>query len=1207
MDDVKITQLRNVCALMGAICVAAGSPGQGAERARGDNLVPNAGFEEETVKAGLPDGWTLSVRPEDTGQTNGQLSRAARSGRYSFCVEQRNGSQGATLISPRFELKAGTAYEVSAWLRMEGGRLPKDTVTLRVTTDGGNRSFDFTATRRWRRATAILLTGAGTTFGNLELQRLADVADRVFIDDVAVRETDAKGGVPVVHKTDLAAFEFARQRPRVEHTAAEIEEMKRSLAGSNVREHEWVKAAEPWLERQLFFYEEGCGPKYYSAGVMCPVCGAQLRGIVHPDGATEMECPKCGKRYREEAHRAVGRAWVNCRQASGAQALGRAYALTGDLRFARRAAEILLGFAGHYKEWGGGHAAHYTLHEPYAFLTPCAAAYDYIYDSGVLSAEERGKVEENLLRVGAEFYSQQGISDRLNNRSAVYSEAVMAIGVAIGDKGFVDHAINNPYAGFHTLAAHLYLPDGLSWEGFGYHTYTVSGLAPIAEKAYRVGINVYGDPAYRRIFEAPLAVLLPGEELIPKDYEVVCRRLAEIGLPLEYPFGAADLPSRMPSHLFDQFGFGVLRRGEGAEQIYLSMEYGKEAMFMGHAPGVKFSPRLFANGRLLTARDTHTYEGELGGGWNRRSLAHNTITVDDRDQWTRTTAGVDPGYAPRKLVAFATAPRVKVVRARDDEVYGGVTLDRTLFLADGYVVDLSGARGSGDSHRFDLSYRIFGKLSCGLPFQPRKGPLGANHGYQYLTDVRSARTAAAWSADWRQAEESALRLSVLGDAETEVLACASPPDDRKPDENGEAIVARRWGEGTVFASVWEPYRDTPRVSRVRRLQVQGAGDSQGVGVEVVQEGQAGADCFLVTYAPGKKRFGDIELDGKIAAGRWRSAPAAPEYLYLVKGVLLKRGAHSIEANAPATLYVEQAAPGRLLVKSGSESAGTLTLRGRLPGAVTVQRDGQPVTVNVAQGRTLTFDVAQDASYDVTGVTEWQRIRLVREGPAEAEEAAAVGAASVAAAPAPKAAIRASLAPDGTLAGKNKVANGGFEVSGETDPEAAGLWSFWSSYHFVKFRAKCHYDTEVAHSGRGSLKIANTNWYGAVSQDAWAVQKVPGSWANKTVTLSAWVKANLAPTRVRLCIYGLNPKWGNDFEGGVSPVFEIGTEWQRITWTRTFGPDITDVRVMMKREHQVFGGDLWIDDVQLEEGTEATGFAPDAWTQAAEARRATPRP
>ena len=85
--------------------------------------------------------------------------------------------------------------------------------------------------------------------------------------------------------------------------------------------------------------------------------------------------------------------------------MGRAYALTGDERYARRAAEILIGFAGRYKHWGGGHA---DLHEPYAFLTPCATAYDTIYASGVLSAEDHERIETDLLRVGGDFYSNWG-------------------------------------------------------------------------------------------------------------------------------------------------------------------------------------------------------------------------------------------------------------------------------------------------------------------------------------------------------------------------------------------------------------------------------------------------------------------------------------------------------------------------------------------------------------------------------------------------------------------------------------------------------------------------------------------------------------------------------------------------------------------------------------------------------------------------------
>jgi hypothetical protein len=730
--------------------------------------------------------------------------------------------------------------------------------------------------------------------------------------------------------------------------------------------------------------------------------------------------------------------------------------------------------------------------------------------------------------------------------------------------------------------------------------------------AYRVGINVYCDPAYRRIFEAPLRALLPGEELMPEQYRTACRRFAELGQPMAYPFGQESVAASSSSHNFDHFGFGVLRSGQGEEQTYLSMEYGKEAMFMGHAPGVKFSLGLYANGRLLTPRGAATYGSELCGGWSRRALAHNSITVDDRDQSGRTAAGPDPAYSQRKLIAFESAPLVQVMRASDDEAYQGIILDRTLFLADGYVVDLAGARAESGEHRYDLCYRVCGELREDSPFQARKGPLGVNHGYQYLTDVKSIRTNLAWSGVWRQADDCALRLSVVGGPMTEVIACNSPGNTNE-DEKIDALVARRWDRSTVFAAVWEPYQEKPSISDVRALRLPKdevvkdealTGGSRGVGLEIVKEGQTGGACFLASYSPGRKRFGDIELDGSLAAGRWPDAEAAPEYAHLIKGVLLRRGPCSLEASEPATLYVQQASSGRLLVKTGGGSAGRLTITGRLAPQPEVERKGKKLTAELNQldqRRVLAFDAAENASYQVAGVEAWECIRLACGDSARAGATSPAVAASAPVATAPKPAIQPPLAAAGWLTGKNKVANAGFEVNLDTHPDVADVWRSRSSYHFAKFRTEVEYDGETVHSGTCSMKIPALNWANEATRDGWIEQKASTAGANKTFTLSAWVKASLEPTRVRLCLYGFNPNWGADFEGGVSPKFDVGTDWRRISWTRAFGPEITDVHVMVKREHQVLGGDLWVDDVQLEEGEAATEFVSDAWTQAARSK------
>ncbi|MBI3945652.1 MAG: alginate lyase family protein [Armatimonadetes bacterium] len=1217
--------------LMGTVWSAGGSPGQAAERAPAPNLVPNGGFEADTAKPGFPDAWTFNIRAEDT-LLRAELSADAHSGRRSFCVTKGPGRRAMpqpspVLVSTPLELKPRVTYAITFWAKMESA-FPLDTFAFRVKTNTpgfrGQRPFHFDVGREWQQYTIDFLTEADTTTGTAEFFDLGDLADRLFIDDVAIRETGAKAdpNLPLcyhpwlpppktIYRADLDNFDFPRDRPRVERTAAEIAEMKQGMAGRDIGEHPWVREAGPWLERPLHFFEQGSS--YAPTGTTCPVHGTGLTAVVEADGTYGMRCPQCNKLYTTEAHQSTAREQITKQHASGARTLARAYALSGDERYARRSAEILLGFAQRYRKWGGGtRATMYVLHECHSFLVQCATAYDYIYNSPALSAADHRQIEEEFLRPAAQFYSTFADGNgRMNNRGAIYNHAALTIGAAISAKEFVDHALNSPYSGFHPMVAALFDGDGLTPEGFGYQTYTMTGLIPIAETAYRLGVNPYRDPAYRRLWEATYQVLLPGEEALRGDYEVACRRFAEVGNPMEYPFGAdkVERATRRSSVNFRQRGYAILRSGADIDHTSLSMTYGNEAMWYGHELNRAFSLVLYANGRLLTPRGRAPSYGHALGGWSETALGNSALTVDDMDH----QVGED---AWSTLVAYDAAPRVKLVRGTNDRVYRGVTLDRTLFLADGYVVDLMAARAQSGEHRFDLIYRLFGKLDCGLPLQARKGALGAGYGYEYLTDVRSARTGEGWTADWRQPGASALRLSVVGAPGTEVNACTAPVNaDAGPDadadqkQTADAILARRRGRDTVFAAVWEPYRGQPMVTKAAALPVEG-GDAQGAGVEVVQEGRPGSACFLASYAPGKRRFGDIELDGKVAAGRWRSAQAEPEYLHLAQGVLLRRGARSLEATAPATLYVERIAPDRVLVKTGSGSAGRLTLSRspfgtglpgpgtRLPVPVRVERDGQAVEHN-ERGGGITFEVAADASYRISGVTDWQSVRLASEGAAPLESAPGE-ALDLTVRPEPG--TEGPLASDGTLTGKNKIANAGFEVNPKTHGDIATPWERRNSYYAARFGTPHTYDSETAHSGGCSLKIPGVQYYQATLRGL-AEQRLAGPVAGKTYTFSAWVKASLAPTRARLVLYGWNPKWGRDFEGGVSPEFTIGTEWQRITWTRAFGPEITEGYAMVMRPYQTMGGAIWVDDVQVEEGARATDFAPDAWTERAQKKPA----
>ena len=1199
--------------VMGMVCAGLG---QGEEGPSGSpNLVPNGGFEIDADGDGMPDQWRLTVGSDDRFIT-GRLSTRAHSGKYCFCADKPHGSVYSTyLSSSSFDVKPNTAYRVSIWLRMEG-TWPTDTIPLRV----ANTYFHPKVGKSWQKSTFTHRTEDSTSSGHIILY-LSSLADRLYIDDIEIRETEVKEEKPRYQKTDLSDFKFPPKHPYVEYTPQEIEQIKESIKDEDSREYKiYATNVKPygdaWLRRKVHFFDKGWDSKYYSTKRHCPTDHTLLRSVVKPDGTCEMKCPQCGKVYRDEGYQAVARAEYNTRMSGGVLSLGKAYALTGDERYASRVREILLGIAGCFQQWGGaGHATLYHLREANYFLYPCAAGYDYVYDSPSFSAEDHRKIEDDFLRPAGEYFCRYADGNgRMNNRGAIYHRAVMAVALALKDKGLLDHVLNSPYSGFHALVAGMFDEDGLSKEGLGYHEYSMCGLSPIAEMAYRVGINLYGDPAYRKLFDAPLSVLLPGEKMMVEQFALACPRFAELGRPMAFPFSKEDLEHALrfslrplptlgkdaaipiSSYNFSHIGYGVLRSGQGEDEKYLSITYGKEAMFMGHAPGLKFGLVFYANGGLLTPKGAAGYGDALCGAWSRNPLPHNTITADDTDQLGRTEG---------RLTAFEIAPQVKLMRAMDDEAYPGITLDRTLFLTDRYMVDLCGAHADQGLHRYDLCYRNLGELSCPLKFENRKGPLGVGFGYQYLTDVKSAHTTKTWAADWRQTEESAVKVSVLGEPGTEVISCTSP-SNASEEEQVAAILARRWAQGTVFASVWEPYRQEPSITSISSLAVKQGGrrvsDSQAVGIKVTTEGGKVADYFLASYSPGPKSYGDTTLDGLAASGRWAGGKSEPNYLHLVQGISLRRGSNSIGANVPATIYLERLSDNQLILKTGADTSGTLTMEGKVLSGVAVKADGKQVEAKIEGTKALTFQVIPGTSYQISGLAGWTSVRLKGEAQGvTGKEVEAQEPATIEPAIEQQPTVKAPLEADGSLIGKNKVANASFEINYKTHFEIAcpareGPWKFQNSYYWADFRPVYDYTSESAHSGKYSIRIGKVGWANESTQDAWVEQKVCDRGSEKTYTLSAWVKASVDPTRVRLCIHGFNPKWGNDYEGGVSPWFDIGTQWQRISWTRTLGLGIAQVYVMVKREHQILGGDLWIDAVQLEQGSGATDFVPDAWTQ-----------
>lgn len=176
--------------------------------------------------------------------------------------------------------------------------------------------------------------------------------------------------------------------------------------------------------------------------------------------------------------------------------------------------------------------------------------------------------------------------------------------------------------------------------------------------------------------------------------------------------------------------------------------------------------------------------------------------------------------------------------------------------------------------------------------------------------------------------------------------------------------------------------------------------------------------------------------------------------------------------------------------------------------------------------------------------------------------------------------------------KNLARNPSFEV----DEDQNGMPDDWEPFELcTPYRtSKCKYDRLTSYHGEHSAMITQGNLYAAITGTAgWIQRRIVNRGGGKTFRVSVYVRAGkpetanpyvkeIFPTRVRLYLFGEDPKRGSDYSGAASPVFEVGEEWQKISHTNTFPRNITAVSLILAREAQVGGGHVWFDHVEVVE-------------------------
>ena len=579
--------------------------------------------------------------------------------------------------------------------------------------------------------------------------------------------------------------------------------------------HAWARAAlkqlvadaEAALARPVKIPDRG---GQWTHWYSCPKDGVGLR----TDSPTEHRCPRCGTVYRGDPYDAVVITREHSAWSRAVRDLGLAFRFTGRAEFARRAGEILTGYADRYAKYprhntrgedrvGGGKLLAQTLDES-VWLIPVAWGYSLVRDT--LPEDARRHIENDLLVAAAEVIREHKMG--IHNIQCWKNSAVGLVGFVTGKDELVREAIDDPERGFRVQIAKGVTEDGLWYEGsLGYHAYTTQALWPLAEAARLAGIDLYSS-RYGTLYEAPLALALPSGDPpgfndsaggnvrgLGSLYEIAYARwrksaygrlvaATDRGSLQALLYGVDEVsPGLMippESVLLEDAGFAMLR---APGPLSVAVRFGRHGGGHGHPD--KLGIVTYGAERVFGLDPgSINYGVPLHREWYRSTIAHNTVTVDGQVQ------AAEDG----SLEKWTAEGGVATLVAAADKVYPGVRLRRSLTLRAGELADRFEC-ASESVHTYDWAFHAAGQLSTSLELKPRPAPLGSENGYQHIEQVAEGRADGDFWARW-ETGRARLTLRVKGAPGTEVFTGLAP--GRHPADRVPLLIVRRRAARTVF-------------------------------------------------------------------------------------------------------------------------------------------------------------------------------------------------------------------------------------------------------------------------------------------------------------------------------------------------------------------------------------------------------------------------
>ena len=639
-------------------------------------------------------------------------------------------------------------------------------------------------------------------------------------------------------------------------------------------------------------------------GVIAMADGYLAKGVAHPDPNVPAQMTSRGD-PPARAHDALAKQAGVC---------GYAWRITGEAKYARRVRDVLVGYArlypDAYKEHKGVNGSDTSkvmaqrLSEA-MWLIPQIQAYDLAADSGAFSDADRKLVEKDLIRHALTFIHRKTPAAKavaaktaanpnwrtdpaekkkrpgaLGNWTAFYNMAYVHGGSVLGDRDWIDVGAH----GLKYMIENGIGADGMWGEGaIGYQQFARHAIVGGLEALARKGIDLwsYKVNAFKNLFDSEFGYAYPdgtspgindsgrapvgsGWTAMAFDYAYLrygdrnyahtvnkthrqlhqspaCYFPTRVYKPLR------EVPVRgQGSLVFDKLGYAILRGTDSGGETFLLMDYGPHGGVHGHRD--KLNLILFADGDELAGEPQFfRYEDDRHANWTTRSIAHWTLSVDEHSQ--NPTTG--------RLVCFADAGDVKVIRAQAAGAYAGVALDRTVIQMPGYVLDVYRAWGPA-RHTFDYPLCFRGKLDRmkGVDGASLKAMAGTTPGYKHVRAVGPKRVAGDWTGVWSRDAAGPDPNAETTDARRGGPACrvratvlAAPGTAaflaRVPGGRQQAIL-RRTGTDATFVCLIDPYRTRDAVRSVRALKTSGA--IPATAVEVLRT-DGGTDLIVVRSDP----------------------------------------------------------------------------------------------------------------------------------------------------------------------------------------------------------------------------------------------------------------------------------------------------------------------------------------------------------------------